>query len=198
MDNPKADKWNSLFEGGAKYREINEVFALDLLDALKKEVGKRPAAVVDLGCGSGDTLARFAALGLQAVGVDISNVAIEQAKEKLSAATLIQHDLDDIGTIKIDAPVGTLWICKLVLAFVTDKKAFLNGVRGLMRDGDALLVMTPVLREDVAYAKEDKPGIALPVTEAEGLMMETFGGFTVFASEYPAERGHVVSYLVKK
>ncbi|MFA5130337.1 MAG: methyltransferase domain-containing protein [Patescibacteria group bacterium] len=202
MDNPKADKWNGIFSKGTAYRELNEVFILDLLDAFAKISGRKPSAVVDLGCGSGDTLARFTQLGIPVTGVDISNIAIEKAKERLKAvdhdAECILHDLDNIASLKLNAPEGALWMCKLVLAFISDRRAFLENVHVKMKSGDQFLIMTPVLHDEVNYTKEDKPGIAIPIKEIESLLTDIFGSFMIFSNEYTGERMHVISYFVGK
>lgn len=198
----KAKKWNTLFENGAKYRDLNEIYILDLLDQFEKINGHRPSSIVDLGCGNGETLSKFSSLGIPVIGVDVSNVALDQANKKLAESglefSLILHDLDKMETLQIDAPENSLWICKLVLAFIEDKLGFLKNVSKLMKNGDQLLVITPVLREGVNYTNEDKPGIAIKIKEIESLLTETYGNFIVFSNEYLGERGRVVSCLVIK
>jgi ubiquinone/menaquinone biosynthesis C-methylase UbiE len=200
--NAKATKWNALFDNGAKYRDLNEIYILDLIDQFEKISGHKPASVVDLGCGNGETLSKFSSFGIPVIGVDVADVALDQAKKKLEESglefSLILHDLDQMETLRIDVPENTLWICKLVLAFIEDKLGFLQNVRNLMKSGDQLLVMTPVLRVGVSYTKEDKPGIAIGINEIVSLLTDALGGFTIFSDEYLGERGKVVSYLMFK
>ncbi|MEK7606601.1 MAG: class I SAM-dependent methyltransferase [Patescibacteria group bacterium] len=165
-------------------------------------MGAEPAHVMDLGCGTGDTLAKFCARGIGVTGIDFSTVALQEAGKRLRACkeklVLIEADLEHLHSLNMKTPAGTLWLCKLVLAFIKDKTKFLEDVRGKMNVGDMLFVMTPVLHEEILYTKEDKPGIALRLEEADILMSTIFGDKHMFSNEYPGERGHIISYLVKK
>lgn len=195
-------RWNAIFEDGTKYRDLNEAFVLQLIKEFESSTGMKPAHVVDLGCGTGDTLTRFCARGIGVTGIDFSMVALKEAKKRLASCdgkfVFIEADLENLDNVKIKTPAGTLWMCKLVLAFIKDRAKFLKNVRDKMNGGDMLFVMTPVLHDEIVYQKEDKPGISIRQDEADALMLTIFGNKQVFSNEYPGERGHVVSYLIKK
>ncbi len=197
-----AQKWDALFQNGAKYRDLNEAFVWQLIEKFKSLSGASLAHVVDLGCGTGDTLLRFAAHGIGVTGIDFSAVALQAAKEKLAAsgnrAVFIAADLANLDQVKTTTPTGTLWLCKSVLAFIPDKEKFLQQVRDKMTLGDMLLVMTPVWHDQIVYQPEDKPGIAIRLEEMEQLMSTVFKSPRIFSDEYPGERGHIISYLIKK
>jgi SAM-dependent methyltransferase len=196
-----ANKWDAVFKDDVKYRDLNEVFVLQLIDEFKASTGIKPAHVVDLGCGNGNTLFKFCARDISVTGIDFSVVALEEAKKKLVScdgkADFIEADLENLDNVKIEVPAGTLWLCKLVLAFINDRKKFLKNVRDKMKAGDMLLIMTPILHDEIIYQKEDKPGIAIRQNEMGDLMLNIFGSKQVFSNEYTGERGHIVSYLVK-
>lgn len=197
-----AHKWNAFFKDGTKYRDLNEVFVLQLIEEFESSTGIKPTHVVDLGCGIGDTLGRFCARGIGVTGIDFSAVALKEAKKKTASCkgkkAFIEADLESLDDVQIVPPAGSLWVCKLVLAFINKRTRFLKNVLNKMKAGDMLFVMTPVLHDEIVYQKEDKPGIAIHQDEVDALMLAIFGSKRVFSNEYPGERGHVVSYLVKK
>jgi SAM-dependent methyltransferase len=197
-----AQKWDAVFDAGAKYRDMNEVFVSRLIEEFLSLSGIKPSHVVDLGCGNGDTLAKFCKQGIGVTGIDFSVAALKKAKILLSSCNckvfIIEADLENLDSVKIKAPTGTLWLCKLVLAFMNDKAKFLVNVKNKMNTGDILLLMTPILHNNIVYQKEDKPGIAIRFEEVESLIAEIFGNKQVFSNEYHGERGHTISYLAKK
>ncbi|MDD2758089.1 MAG: class I SAM-dependent methyltransferase [Patescibacteria group bacterium] len=197
-----AQRWDAIFDIGTKYRDLNEVFILQLIEEFKSLTGIKLAHLVDLGCGTGDTLARFCKQDIGVTGIDFSAVALKKANLALSSCDsdvfLIEADLENLDKVKIKTTVGTLWLCKFVLAFIKDKAKFLKNVRDKMNKGDAFLLMTPVLHDVINYQKEDKPSIAIRVEEADALLLKIFGNRHIFSNEYQGERGHTVSYLVKK
>lgn len=195
-------KWDSLFAGGAKYRNLNEVFVLDLLDQFETATGHAPTAVIDLGCGDGETLKKFSMRGFPLIGIDFSKVALNLAmskfKEDESAAMFLFWDLADISRLSIETPEGSLWLCKFVFAFLDEKVSFLRQVHSRMKEGDKFLLMTSVVHKGVVYTPEDKPGIAVEIEMLKKMFVEEFGDVSVFSNEYPGDRGHIVSYLVQK
>lgn len=200
QDSSSAKKWDEIFQAGAKFRDLNEVFVWQLIEKFKSSSKVSLSHVVDLGCGTGETLARFRAHGLGVTGIDFSQVALTAARQTLALSDepnrLIEADLASLSNLTIETPVGTLWLGKLVLAFIDDKEKFLMGVKEKMKSGDMLLIMTPIIHGGIIYQPEDKPGIAMLQEEVERLVRSVFGRFEVFSNEYPGERGHIISYLV--
>lgn len=69
--------------------------------------------ILDVGCGTGRTLTQLAALGCQAIGVDLSEAMLSQANRKLqpkptAAQALLKANLVDLGCVRsssVDAVV---------------------------------------------------------------------------------------------
>lgn len=195
-------RWNAIFESCKKYRDLNEVFVLQLIEVFESLTGTSLKHVVDLGCGTGDTLAKFCKQGFDVTGIDFSIVGLKKAKIALSSCngrvTLIEADMEDLDKVKISVPAGTLWLCKLTLAFIKDKTSFLRSVRNKMNSGDMFLLITPVLHNDIIYQRDDKSGIAILLEEVDSLVLGIFGNSQIFSNEYHGERGHTISYLIER
>jgi len=84
--NAIADLYMNFGAGDNKYK--------DWLDALKAHLQPTPSSrVLDIGCGSGRPVARtLVAAGHRVVGVDISDVQIEKARENVPTAEFIRGD----------------------------------------------------------------------------------------------------------
>jgi len=102
------------------------------------------AAVLDLGCGSGDftaTLVTRVAPGGRVVGVDASGSQVEHAREHHPGAEFLLGRAQDVGTL---APPGSFDVVVSVATLhwvpAEDQTAVLDGVRTVLRDGGVLRI----------------------------------------------------------
>lgn len=69
---------------------------------LLRRLGENPSCrrVLELGCGLGDYTARIAAAGLDAIGMDVSETAIEKARNRYSEIEFLTADITEFERIK--------------------------------------------------------------------------------------------------
>lgn len=127
--------WNKLYAGGASYMPISEI-TLDELDLSGTKA-------LDIGCGSGMLLSQLSSRGFEVHGVDLSDVAIDKARQTLPSANLQAVDFMDYQTNEI---YDVVFINK-VLAFADDKSKFVKKAMNLVKPGGKLAIITPVILE---------------------------------------------------
>ena len=125
------NKWDAIFTEGKTFSPLNEVFLSCLLEVIEERRGAPVKTVIDLGCGTGDALIRFARRGLAVVGVDFSEVALGKARQALEKEGVADIDLRriDLDDLRIQEKADIVF-CKLTYAFVEDKERFLKNVGG--------------------------------------------------------------------
>jgi SAM-dependent methyltransferase len=97
--------------------------------------------VLDLGCGSGRFLAALLGAGVDAVGVEIAQSALDRAERVAPGAEL--HLLADDGSLPLEhGSVDLVW-CSEVLEHVADGAELLGEARRVLRRGGRLLVTVP-------------------------------------------------------
>jgi len=193
----KSKKWDKLYSAGTKYRQLNQVFFDRLIDKVENLIGSKVKTVFDLGCGTGDAVNQFEKRGHEAIGIDFSTVAITKAKGKNSKAQFFEHDLNSLNKLDLKR-TADLIICKLTIAFISDKEKLFKDIRKLMDKNSVFCLITPVLHENVDYNAEDKPGIAVSYKIIKRLLKRNFGKVIEFHDEYVGEKAHIVTFLATK
>jgi len=91
---------NSQAEWNARYLESEQIWSGNPNAALVREVaGLTPGTALDLGCGEGADAIWLARQGWQVTGVDVSDVALDRARQHADAAgVLVEFVLDDLAT----------------------------------------------------------------------------------------------------
>ncbi|MHC5054651.1 MAG: class I SAM-dependent methyltransferase [Planctomycetota bacterium] len=111
---------------------------------LARVLSRLPAGggrVLDLGCGNGDFAKFMRSLGLTSIGVDVSRVAVESAKDRDPEGHYLE--LSDDGSIPLeDASVDAVWSGE-VLEHVFDVRAHLAQVGRVLRPGGLYVLSTP-------------------------------------------------------
>ncbi len=97
--------------------------ALNLLARLKARHGCR--RVLELGCGFGDFTARAAALGLDAIGMDISETAVKKAAERHPQARFLAGALREHDKIRTLAP-DIIVMAEITWYVLEDLPAFID------------------------------------------------------------------------
>lgn len=182
--------WDDIFTEGATFTPLNELF----LDALLKTLSTNTEpikTVVDLGCGTGEAAIKFSKRGYSVQGVDFSDVAIKKAQDKGENVEFSKMNLDNPSYIEPKDLVH----CRLVFAFIEDKKKFLKFVKNTTKKSGVFVLTTPVLHENIMYTKEDKPHIAVPLAELVALLNAEFSSVRLFDQTYFGERGDIQTFI---
>lgn len=188
------NNWDEIFNKGVDFSPLNEVFLNTLLDRVENISHKKPQSLLDVGCGTGDTLRKFEARGFDVQGVDYSEVAL--GKTNISPDRLVLMDLDALDTSKLHA--ADLIMAKLVIAFIKDKETFLKKIQSIMKDDTVFALLTPVLYSNIQYTSEDKLNIAVPFDDINTLLKKIFSKVEIFDHNYFGARGDMVTYLCSK
>ncbi|WP_168196441.1 class I SAM-dependent methyltransferase [Bdellovibrio sp. NC01] len=101
---------------------------------------------LDLGCGTGTTAFILAKLGFQVLGVDVSETAIEMAKELTAQQGLqISYAVTDILDLsKLQKKFDLIYDshCLHCIVFEEDRKAVFNGIQNILRPGGIFILDT--------------------------------------------------------
>lgn len=113
--------------------------------AITKSIGDAPAPfVVDVGCGSGGSIAHFMEMGFRCLGIDSSRMAIDFAAKKYPAGQFRCGRMpDDLQDIAADVTLFTLLD---VLEHVEDDRAFLSDLVSLAPTDANILITVPALK----------------------------------------------------
>lgn len=185
---PSTDqRWSNVYKRG---RDFQLVSSQEIDHFLSYVLPEAPKTCLDLGCGTGQLTRELYHRGYKAVGIDASNEAVQRAKQFTTVPneqlSYVQVDLEhDNLKEKTDtlSPYGMI-TCKLVYAFIQDKPAFLEKVKGILHPQGILVIITPMI-EDVDEAKK---GIAIKHDDLR-LLESYFGKVTVYKS-------HGLTYFV--
>ncbi len=137
--------------GSAPYRRFAEAYdwegSLDFsrqafrrVTAVCQEFGMRPARSLDLGCGTGTLAILMAEAGWKAIGLDLSEAMLVQAKQKaLDASQAVEFVQQDMRDFQIETPVNlvtSFYDTVNHLLFAEDLQSTLRGVaRALLPGG---------------------------------------------------------------
>lgn len=132
-------EWDAHYAAGKGFRLVT----VEEMVLLEKNVGRGYGErALDVACGTGGYAAALHDLGFLTVGVDYSPTAIHQAKEKYPGLDFLELDIehDDLARLHDDYDLIT---CRLGWAFMGDKPALLERLRGLLVPGGVLHITTP-------------------------------------------------------
>ncbi len=127
------------------FRELDD-YRFEKLDYLPRLVdfnGWRGRRVLEIGCGVGTDLARFARGGAEVTGVDISETALDLARQNFAASGL-KGDLrlEDGTRLPLDSESFDLVYCHGVLQYSADPAGIVTEAhRVLAPDGEAVFMV---------------------------------------------------------
>ena len=132
--------------GTKEFFEEIEAYRYEKLDYLPEAIGFHRFAgktVLDLGCGVGNDLARFAKAGAIVTGVDLAEHSIQLAKDNFRFrglhGTFMQMDGE-----KLSLPDDSFdaVFCHTVLHFTPDPAAMIREIRRVLKPGGEAILMT--------------------------------------------------------
>ncbi len=145
--------WNSHYNQDKDFRLITSQLLSKVLEYADESL---PKTCLDIGCGTGQLTRELYHRGYRCTGIDLSESAIQKAKELTIFGDKLEYAVGDIETIN-PATLGlqpySLITCKLVYAFIQDKDTFLESVRKLLDPQGIFVVITPMVN-DVEPAKK--------------------------------------------
>lgn len=113
---------------------------IDYVESIMSHFGFRPGSVLDLACGTGNTLVPFALRGYRSAGVDISPEMIRIARDKAAGKGLdIDYHIGDITEFLLEKPVELATCFHDGLNYIVDpdrlRKVFVNSYKNLCPGG---------------------------------------------------------------
>jgi len=104
------------------------------------------AKILDVGCGAGGTT-RFLLRYGSVVGLDRSEHSLVHARRKAPAATLVQGDANQLGTLFASASFDLITFFNVLYhQWMTDDQAIIDGAARLLRPGGHLLLTEPAFQ----------------------------------------------------
>jgi len=144
--------------------------------------------VLDLGCGAGLDLVRFARAGARVSGVELSRRALAMARGYLDVsgldAPLVQADA---ARLPLPDQSFDLVFCHGVLTFVRDERAVVAEIRRVLRP-DGVAILGVYHRHSWMYAAHKLFGLPLGHADAPGFHTHSKGEFAALVAPLqPAE-----------
>ncbi|MDJ1008315.1 MAG: class I SAM-dependent methyltransferase [Paracoccaceae bacterium] len=171
----------------AFFREV-ERYRFEKLDYLNgfsefsDYAGKR---VLDVGCGLGTDLSRFAANGAEVTGIDIAPRAVELARANFGWRGLQgRFEVMDGEAMGFPDDAFDFVYCHTVLHFTPHPKAMVGEIRRVLKPGGRALLMT-INRRSWLYALHRVAGTKLDYMDAPVFHKMDRGAFAGVISAFP-------------
>ena len=120
------------------YQNSRPTYPDQFFDHLASYIGKRPATIVDVGCGTGQATRSLAKIGDQVYGFDMSPVMIEQAKSSTTASN-VKYDVgDDLTFVDKVEPHSVDLVTVAEAAHWLHYPQFFDNVRTVLKPGGVL------------------------------------------------------------
>lgn len=113
-----------------------------ILWTLVDQAGLRPARLLEVGCGEGHVVAQATRRGIDSVGIDVADRAIERAKALYPDCRFHVHSLED-RPWPADAASMDLLVAFEVIEHLLRPRQLLSGAADVLRPGGYLALTTP-------------------------------------------------------
>lgn len=165
-------EWEQHFSDGRGFRPVGEREREILAEHAPAPGGGR---ALDVGCGTGELAACLVLLGYTVDAVDFAGSALARAREEhagVEGVRWLRLDIERDDPAPLHEDGYDLITLRLVWAFVRDRGRVLRGLGERLRDGGALVVITPTAES----TPDERRGIAL---DEEEIAVLTAGWATV-------------------
>jgi ubiquinone/menaquinone biosynthesis C-methylase UbiE len=130
------------FDQGASHGVHNEVQHRTWLDLLREVAGPAPLKALDVGCGTGFLAMRMAELGHTAVGVDLSEQMLAEARRKTDGTGLaVTFRRGDAEAPPVDGAPYDVILERHVLWTLPQPRKAMRAWRALLRPGGLLVLI---------------------------------------------------------
>jgi SAM-dependent methyltransferase len=130
------------FDQGASHGVHNEAQHRAWLDLLRDIAGPPPLKVLDVGCGTGFLALRMAELGHTAVGIDLSEEMLAEARRKITGTGLaVTFELGDAEAPPPDGAPYDVILERHVLWTLPRPREAMHAWKALLRPGGLLVLI---------------------------------------------------------
>lgn len=155
------DQWDQHYSGGKRFRRLGERERDLLAEHTPAPDGGR---ALEVGCGTGELAVRLASLGYTVDAVDFAASAIARARKEhtgVEGVRWLHLDIERDDPAPLHEEGYDLVVLRLTYPFLHDRLRALHALGERLRDGGALVVITPVADN----TPEERRGIALDEDE---------------------------------
>ncbi|MFF6772719.1 methyltransferase, FxLD system [Streptomyces sp. NPDC012637] len=156
------DQWEKHYSDGKNFRQLGERERELLAEHTPApEAGGR---ALDVGCGTGELAAYLTCLGYRVDACDFADSAIARAREEHAAIEGVRWlhlDIERDDPAPLHEAEYDLITLRLMYPFVQDRGRVVHTLGERLRDGGALVIITPVAE----HTPEERRGIALAQDE---------------------------------
>ncbi|GLX22493.1 methyltransferase, FxLD system [Streptomyces lavendulae] len=156
------EEWEQHYGEGKGWRRLGE--REQHLLAKHAPVPEGRGRALDVGCGTGELAAHLAGVGYTVDAVDLTDSAIARAREEhagIEGVRWLQLDIERDDPAPLHDAGYDLITLRLVYPFLRDRGRTVHGLGERLRDGGALVVITPIVENTPA----ERRGIALDEDE---------------------------------
>lgn len=157
--------WSEHYTEGRGFRRLGDEEKALLVEHAPAPEGGR---ALDVGCGTGEMTAYLASLGYTVDGADFAEGALARARTEHAGMEGVRWlcldvEHDDLAELAEDG--YDLIVVRLCIAFIRDRARVLRRLAVRLREGGALVIITPV----VEHTAEERRHIALDENELAAL-----------------------------